>query len=1416
MKAKILNLVLAQTFRRDSWLRRAVAAASLFVFTRNALANPTGMTVQSGNATFTFNGSQLTVNAGNNAVLNWQSFNIAAGETTTFNQPSASSIVWNRINNNQGASQIYGSLHANGVVVLLNSSGFYFGPNSFVSAAGLVISTANCTPPQNSGGSWQFNGPPPLMSIVNYGTIKIGNGGDCYLIADKVENHGDIETAGGNIGLAAGQTVTLSERPDGRGMSMNVTLPQGSVDNYGNLIADGGTIALNAKVVNQNGLIQANSVQSQNGVIELVAADQLNLGVNSQTIANGDNSSGGSSGGNITLASGNNFSDSAATFDNNNNQTGAASEISVAGGANGGNGGNISISAPAMTALNSTLIGSAKSGAQAGSILVNADNIQLDDSGANVLTDTLDINVAYNNPFSTFSRVALQASGNPLLGSGNLTLGTGYNLSYYTYDDNGNATLNGLPGGKLILQAANNITFQDYSGIYDASQWSVNLEAGYNFAQNKVIAGPTSGMGSIFLNGGIGLYGSGSIQTSAGAITLVAAEDIQVSYFGSVTTIGGGSINVDALGGSVNTTVAPKDAVAVHGGYTFSSLGKGYTVDGSNLGGISTAAGGDVNIVAGQDVISYLPAAGSNPGVDYTVGDTGCGAFGPEAGNVTVIAGHNVSGHYVLANGTGIIQAANDAGTSGAALALSLIAGGWSVNAGDSIFLQEVRNPNGIFNNRGGNSTPVNHLFDYAPDDYVNLNAGNKVELSGGQFPRNTGENIPAIYPGILNIIAGQGGVAIDSKVILFPSPLGSLYISTTGGGALTGPSSSNPTPLIISDSGQTRYLSNDGSNPNYVTPFENSDHAATPIHSSSPTLVLLNISGDMNNIYLTAPEAATINVGGNMNNCRFLGQNLNANDITSIKVAGNIENRNVFTTVTLASPPDLTLLSQGFPTSYADLENRLTYNAATGQLTLQGTLAADEYKALTSLKIQVHDAYGNPEFDAQGVPVTAVVSILHINATDPTVAASNLAAVNSLSSSSQDVPKNPNSGLILGGGGQFNISADNMDLGSTLGIQSVGCRENLNLAKTLDYGAAINVDLAGNLDMFSTTISSINGGSVSVFAGGNVNVGSSYFTGDDTYPRGIYSVEKSDVTVVANGNIDINGSRIAAYDGGNVKVESLNGNIDAGTGGRGTVAVNEIYVDPLTHKIYSHTAKIPGSGILATTLSTKLDPTFPVLGNIVGNILVETPNGNIVASKGGIVQLALNGVKSTAPSVTLLAGYELQNGQPVQTSLNRNIDVTGSGVIAENAKLKATGNIAGVVFANNNIDISAQQNVSVTALAQGSVSASAGGTVSGTLVGVGGVSASGSSIDANLESNNAISGDTTGSKGFAQGTAANSTSLAASADDSTPATKSDDTDDELKKKGKGINLAQKVSRVTVILPVTKRLSEKSSGNNPL
>ena len=482
------------------------------------------------------------------------------------------------------------------------------------------------------------------------------------------------------------------------------------------------------------------------------------------------------------------------------------------------------------------------------------------------------------------------------------------------------------------------------------------------------------------------------------------------------------------------------------------------------------------------------------------------------------------------------------------------------------------------------------------------------------------------------------------------------------------------------------------------------------------------------------------------------------------------------------------------------------------------------------------------------------------------------------------------------------------MDLGTTAGIQSAGPLNNYALANYFTHGADLNVNLSGNLDMFSTSISSYNGGAVNVNVAGNANIGSTSFAGNDQVARGIFSVQKSDVNVITGGDININGSRIAAYDGGNLTVESLDGNIDAGTGGRGSVTVEEVYVDPITRQVLTHAAVIPGSGILATTFPQPFSGSgFPASKNTVGNILVETPNGNVLASEGGIVQLPLNGVNSPNAIVQVLAGYELRDpngnrltasslvtddlvqgslaaatpgdlprtvvldkqriqvstavwselnsllglspgsGQVIdlnasanqsgltayllgtsssltgfsfqtQTTTGQNINASGSGVIGSNVKLDATGNIIGVIFARNNLDLAAKNNVNVTALAQGNVNANAGGTISGTLVGIGGVNASGSSIDASLLSQNVTaSGDTSGAKeGFAQGTAANSTSQGLSNDSTTAVTKSSGTDDDdaLKKK-KTIGLAQKVGRVTVILPV-KKLSEKATGNDPL
>jgi hypothetical protein len=227
---------------------------------------------------------------------------------------------------------------------------------------------------------------------------------------------------------------------------------------------------------------------------------------------------------------------------------------------------------------------------------------------------------------------------------------------------------------------------------------------------------------------------------------------------------------------------------------------------------------------------------------------------------------------------------------------------------------------------------------------------------------------------------------------------------------------------------------------------------------------------------------------------------------------------------------------------------------------------------------------------------------------------------------------------------------------------------------------------------------------------------------------------------------------------------------------------------------------------------------------------LVEAPNGNVTANAAGILQIPLNYLNYPDATTTVLAGYELRDamgnpvsaanladGTPVLVSAGRDINASGSGIIAGNANLDASGDINGLIFARDNININAQQNINVTAFGQGNVNvSSSGGTISGTIIGVGAVSVSGGSIDASLISAN-VSGVTSGQSGLGQGTAANSASqgLANNATTQAAAASDQSADDEKKKKGKQIALAQKVSRVTVILP-PKKVSETQTPNHPL
>src|SRR5438046_3972946 len=72
-------------------------------------ANPIAPTVTQGKASFSSQGSHLTIQTSDRAFINWQSFNIGVGQTTTFLQPSSSSLVWKQIND-RNPSKILGNL----------------------------------------------------------------------------------------------------------------------------------------------------------------------------------------------------------------------------------------------------------------------------------------------------------------------------------------------------------------------------------------------------------------------------------------------------------------------------------------------------------------------------------------------------------------------------------------------------------------------------------------------------------------------------------------------------------------------------------------------------------------------------------------------------------------------------------------------------------------------------------------------------------------------------------------------------------------------------------------------------------------------------------------------------------------------------------------------------------------------------------------------------------------------------------------------------------------------------------------------------------------------------------------------------------------------------------------------------------
>ena len=369
-----------------------LAAAPVF-------ANPLGGQVVAGSASVQGQGTpKVTITQqSTSAIINWNTFNIGAGESTKINMPSASSVELDRVTGGLGPSQIYGSLSSNGQVFLVNPDGILIGPAGKVDTAAFLATTHDIANSDFMAGRYNFLIPGmPNSSIVNEGTITAQSGGFAALVAPGLRNTGTITAKFGTVALASGNGFTLDFYGDSLitlGVSdliaasvfdVSTGKPLSAlVSNEGTLKANGGRVELTAVaarqvvdfVINNTGVIEANSIGTHDGMIVLGAATSANTPTGAPTqpvkVSGKLSASGkkkGTTGGTIEIT-GENIQVSGANINASGQAGGGAVLI---GGNTGGGNPNPAVAAIPQAALQSYAVPTATTVSVNASSVINA------------------------------------------------------------------------------------------------------------------------------------------------------------------------------------------------------------------------------------------------------------------------------------------------------------------------------------------------------------------------------------------------------------------------------------------------------------------------------------------------------------------------------------------------------------------------------------------------------------------------------------------------------------------------------------------------------------------------------------------------------------------------------------------------------------------------------------------------------------------------------------------------------------------------------------------------------------------------------------------------------------------------------------------------------------------------------------
>ena len=822
------------------------ALTANLMFWQAAQANPTGATVVNGQVSFAQpNANTFSITNSPNAIINWQGFDIGAGELTQFLQQNAKSSVLNRVTSGN-ASTILGKLQSNGQVFLINPNGLVIGQGAVINTAGFVGSTLNITDQDFLNGRLHFEGQ-NAGNIDNQGFIRAGDGGDILLIAPNIENSGVIQVDGGNILLAAGESITISSLDDAN-ISFEVQAADNSVTNLGEIIADNGAASLFAGTLTHSGSISANSISTDAaGNIRLVAQG-TNL-IDGNVVATNTDGVGG----NIEL-----LGEEVGLFGN--------ATVDASGQFGGGQilvGGDYQGQGDVQTAR-ASFVGE--------DVQIMADALEAGDGGK-VIVWSNEATRMYGSIFAT---------GGANSGNGGFieTSGGWFDLGTFVPD----ASAPNGQGGTWLIDP-NNIDIINGTGVniiggpvftssgepaqIDIAQIDAALEAGNNVVVQTGTAAPNLGAGNINWGAAVNLD-LDDVPVQNATLTLSAHNDINID--GTITYQGTGAPGINL------TLVADSDGDGT-GSFTLGATGDLLLTFSGTVGALDISAGGDIvldgNIDTNGGSVTLNTTNGSisqalsattiaNDLVVTVAGDmdflgansfTNLNVLQTSPGNINFFNSGNLSidvinalGSSVTLNNTGTID---QTGAIGGIVADSLI-----VNGSSNIDLSNANNTVASLNvttNTGSDVTFNNGGTNLMIDGITDISVGNlgTVTIVNGNDINQTAGSTHEIRANTLNVTAG-GNVDLTNNF----NTVTNLNAVTTAGGDFSITNNAALTTGAITVDGDAKIESQNLT----IGGLFNSVGNTQLISTSGALLIQNSISSSASNVELIADDFTITN----------------------------------------------------------------------------------------------------------------------------------------------------------------------------------------------------------------------------------------------------------------------------------------------------------------------------------------------------------------------------------------------------------------------------------------------------------------------------------------------------------------------------------------------------------------------------